>query len=90
MGYSKSELVKFRQYFSYSLEQRIRPRFALVKEVGVKIPLSSMLALSFPHFEKVLKMNRKIILVDKVSTFNFQVIQSTYYREYDLLSGTNV
>ncbi|KAJ0039570.1 hypothetical protein Pint_26848 [Pistacia integerrima] len=68
MGYSKSELVKFPHYFGYSLEQRIRPRFALVKELGLKIGLSLMLVRPHCDFEKVLKMNRKNIPVDKVSS----------------------
>ncbi|KAJ0041532.1 hypothetical protein Pint_27256 [Pistacia integerrima] len=56
MGYEKSELVKFPTYFGYSLEQRKRPRYVLVKESGVKMPLSKMLCLSDCDFEKVLKM----------------------------------
>ncbi|XP_031251468.1 transcription termination factor MTERF5, chloroplastic-like [Pistacia vera] len=56
MGYEKSELVKFPTYFGYSLEQRIRPRYVLVKESGVKMPLSKMLCVSDCDFEKVLKM----------------------------------
>ncbi|XP_031284289.1 transcription termination factor MTERF5, chloroplastic-like isoform X3 [Pistacia vera] len=56
MGYEKSELVKFPQYFSYSLEQRIRPRYVLVKESGVKMLPTQMLSLSGCDFEKVLKM----------------------------------
>ncbi|XP_031284351.1 transcription termination factor MTERF5, chloroplastic-like [Pistacia vera] len=54
MGYEKSELVKFPQYFSYSLEQRIRPRYVLVEESGVKMLLTQMLPLSDCDFEKVL------------------------------------
>ncbi|KAJ0039573.1 hypothetical protein Pint_26845 [Pistacia integerrima] len=68
IGYSKSELVKFPHYFGYSLEQRIRPRFALVKELGLKIGLNFMLTQPQCDFEKVLKMNRKNIPVDKVSS----------------------
>ncbi|XP_044478317.1 transcription termination factor MTERF5, chloroplastic-like isoform X2 [Mangifera indica] len=56
MGYSKSELVKFPQYFSYSLEQRIRPRDVLVKESGVTMLPAQMLSLSDCDFDKVLKM----------------------------------
>ncbi|XP_031254716.1 transcription termination factor MTERF5, chloroplastic-like isoform X2 [Pistacia vera] len=68
MGYSKSELVKFSHYFGYNLEQRIRPRFALVQELGLKIRLNLMLVRLHCDFEKVLKMNRKNIPVDKVSS----------------------
>ncbi|KAJ0040889.1 hypothetical protein Pint_26852 [Pistacia integerrima] len=67
-GYSKLALVKFPQYFSYSLEQRIRPRFALVKELGVKIGLNRMLAVSFCDFEKVLEISRKNMLADELSS----------------------
>ncbi|KAF3435194.1 hypothetical protein FNV43_RR22281 [Rhamnella rubrinervis] len=34
MDYPQSELVKFPQYFSYSLEHRIKPRYVLMKECG--------------------------------------------------------
>ncbi|XP_044478290.1 transcription termination factor MTERF5, chloroplastic-like isoform X1 [Mangifera indica] len=68
MGYSRPELVKFPQYFSYSLEQRIKPRFALVKGLGMKMVLSSMLAPSQCNFEKVLIRNRKNLLADKGSS----------------------
>ncbi|CAM8933529.1 unnamed protein product [Rhodiola kirilowii] len=55
MGYPKSELVKFPQYFGYSLEERIKPRFALVKEYGVKLLLNQVLSLADLEFEKTLK-----------------------------------
>ncbi|KAJ0041435.1 hypothetical protein Pint_26836 [Pistacia integerrima] len=68
MGYSKSKLVKFPQYFSYSLEQRIKPRFALVKELGLTIGLDCMLVRSDCGFEKVLKMKRENMLDDELSS----------------------
>ncbi|XP_031254725.1 transcription termination factor MTERF5, chloroplastic-like isoform X2 [Pistacia vera] len=56
MRYERYELVKFPTYFGYSLEQRIRPRYVLVKESGVKMVLPKMLSLSGCDFEKVLKI----------------------------------
>ncbi|KAL7207980.1 hypothetical protein ACSBR1_029851 [Camellia fascicularis] len=35
MDYPKSELIKFPQYFGYSLDERIKPRYAIVTESGV-------------------------------------------------------
>ncbi|KAJ0039864.1 hypothetical protein Pint_26819 [Pistacia integerrima] len=61
-------LVKFPQYFSYSLEQRIRPRFVLVKELGLTIGLDCMLVRSDCGFEKVLEMKRKNMLADELSS----------------------
>ncbi|KAJ0040892.1 hypothetical protein Pint_26857 [Pistacia integerrima] len=40
----------------YSLEQRIRPRYVLVEESGVKMLLTQMLPLSDCDFQKVLKV----------------------------------
>ncbi|KDP46315.1 hypothetical protein JCGZ_10155 [Jatropha curcas] len=59
MDYSKEELVKFPQYFGYSLEDRIKPRFALVKEAGVKLLLNQVLSLSYSKFDDVLKKKIK-------------------------------
>ncbi|XWS24910.1 hypothetical protein CRYUN_Cryun27aG0025400 [Craigia yunnanensis] len=66
MDYSKSELVKFPQYFGYSLEERIKPRFAVVKESGVKLLLNQVLSLSSRDFEKALKNKMKKQLTDQV------------------------
>ncbi|XP_031259825.1 transcription termination factor MTERF5, chloroplastic-like isoform X1 [Pistacia vera] len=68
MGYSKFELVKFPQYFSYSLEERIKPRYALVTECGVKMRLNLMLSLSGCDFEKALKRKRKKMLSNEGSS----------------------
>ncbi|KAE8703167.1 ankyrin-3-like [Hibiscus syriacus] len=66
MDYSKSELVKFPQYFGYSLEERIKPRIAAVKESGVKLLLNQVLSLSSHDFEKALKKKMKKQLTDQV------------------------
>lgn len=55
MVYPKSELVKFPQYFGYSLEDRIKPRYAIMTECGVKLLLNQMLSLSEDDFHKLLK-----------------------------------
>ncbi|KAK6246466.1 hypothetical protein SCA6_009556 [Theobroma cacao] len=66
MDYSKSELVKFPQYFGYSLEERIKPRVAVVKESGVKLLLNQILSLSSRDFEKALKKKIEKQLTDQV------------------------
>lgn len=55
MVYPKSELVKFPQYFGYSLEERIKPRYAIMMKCGVKLLLNQMLSLSEEDFHKALK-----------------------------------
>lgn len=65
MDYSRSDLVKFPQYFGYSLEGRIKPRYARVKEFGVSMLLNQVLSLSGSDFEKTLKRKLKKMLPDK-------------------------
>lgn len=62
MGYPKFELVKFPQYFGYSLEERIKPRYAIVRESGVKLLLNQVLSLSDIEFNKVLKRKMEKLL----------------------------
>lgn len=59
MDYPQSELVKFPQFFGYSLEERIKPRYALVRQYGVKLLLNQVLSLSSDDLEKVLKRKLK-------------------------------
>ncbi|XP_051113452.1 transcription termination factor MTERF5, chloroplastic [Andrographis paniculata] len=54
MVYPKSELVKFPQYFGYSLEDRIKPRYEIVRKYGVEMLLNQMLSLSEDDFRKLL------------------------------------
>ncbi|CAK7328274.1 unnamed protein product [Dovyalis caffra] len=68
MDYPKEELVKFPQYFGYSLEERIKPRYAIVKEAGVKLLLNQVLSLSYDNFDKVLKAKMKKMLSDGTSS----------------------
>ncbi|KAJ0041134.1 hypothetical protein Pint_26868 [Pistacia integerrima] len=68
MDYDKSELVKFPQYFGYSLEERIKPRYARVKECGVTVLLSQMLSLSSHDFDKTLNKKMKKMLSEEGST----------------------
>ncbi|KAF5457369.1 hypothetical protein F2P56_021474 [Juglans regia] len=65
MDYSRSELVKFPQYFGYSLEERIKPRYARLKELGVSMLLNQVLSLSGSDFEKTVKKKVKKMLPDK-------------------------
>ena len=58
-GYPKSDLVKFPQYFGYSLEERIKPRFVIMKKSGVKLLLNQVLSLSSSNFEEALKKKMK-------------------------------
>ncbi|KAI5657543.1 hypothetical protein M9H77_26336 [Catharanthus roseus] len=53
--YPKSEVVKFPQYFGYSLEDRIKPRYAIVEENGVKLLLNQVLSLSDQEFDKAVR-----------------------------------
>ncbi|GAU48268.1 hypothetical protein TSUD_405140 [Trifolium subterraneum] len=61
MDYPKSELVKFPHYFGYSLEQRIKPRYAHMKSSGRRLTLNWLLSMSSSDFEKVLKLKNKEI-----------------------------
>ncbi|KAF4367646.1 hypothetical protein CsatB_021308 [Cannabis sativa] len=65
MEYPKSELVKFPQYFGYSLEERIKPRYALMKECGVTLLLNQLLSLSRSNFEKALEAKVKKLVPDE-------------------------
>lgn len=65
MDYPNDELVKFPQYFGYSLENRIKPRYALVKESGVKLLLNQILSLSYDNFDKALRKKIKKMNSDK-------------------------
>lgn len=55
MDYPNSELIKFPQYFSYSLVGRIQPRYEIVKKSGVRLLLNQVLSLSDRNFDIVLK-----------------------------------
>ncbi|XAR59355.1 hypothetical protein NMG60_11015167 [Bertholletia excelsa] len=59
MDYPKSELIKFPQYFGYSLEDRIKPRYEIVKNSGVRLLLNQMLSLSEREFNKALERKLK-------------------------------
>ncbi|KAL9258424.1 Transcription termination factor MTERF5, chloroplastic-like protein [Drosera capensis] len=59
MGYPRSELVKFSPYFGYSLEVRIKPRYALMELRGVRMPLNQLLSLSDVKLDKALRAKMK-------------------------------
>jgi len=70
MEYPRSELVKFPQYFGYSLEKRIKPRYSQVKESKVKLVLNQVLSTSDKEFEKVLErklMNQLDVLQEELN-----------------------
>ncbi|KAK9120033.1 hypothetical protein Scep_018126 [Stephania cephalantha] len=73
-GYRRSELVKFPQYFGYSLEDRIKPRYAQVKQSGVKMCLNQILSISDSDFEKNLqkKIERRS---NRLGLGNVQTVQ---------------
>ncbi|MQL05662.1 hypothetical protein EI015_26700, partial [Escherichia coli] len=71
-----SELVKFPQYFGYSLEERIKPRYARMKESGVRLLLNQVLSLSGSDYDKALKKKMKKMQVDQGSTYSSKVVQS--------------
>ncbi|XP_020110130.1 transcription termination factor MTEF1, chloroplastic-like [Ananas comosus] len=50
MGRDAVELKAFPQYFSFSLEGRIKPRHRMLKESGLAMPLSEMLKVSDGEF----------------------------------------
>ncbi|XP_024631415.1 transcription termination factor MTERF5, chloroplastic isoform X2 [Medicago truncatula] len=64
MDYPKSELVKFPQFFGYSLEQRIKPRYTRVKISGVRLLLNQVLSLSSSNFEEILRKKIMKMQVD--------------------------
>ncbi|XP_068661351.1 transcription termination factor MTERF5, chloroplastic-like [Aristolochia californica] len=66
MDYPRSELVKFPQYFGYSLVERIKPRYRQVKECGVKLLLNQVLSVSVSEFERILKRKMKKLAKDSV------------------------
>ncbi|XP_010556273.1 PREDICTED: transcription termination factor MTERF5, chloroplastic isoform X2 [Tarenaya hassleriana] len=68
MDYPNSELVKFPQFFGYSLEERIKPRYELVKSCGVKLLLNQVLSLSGREFDRVVNKKMKKLLPNHGST----------------------
>lgn len=55
MVYPKSELIKFPQYFGYSLEVRIKPRYEIMRKHRIKLLLNQMLSLSEQDYHTLLK-----------------------------------
>ncbi|XP_057810878.1 transcription termination factor MTEF1, chloroplastic [Salvia miltiorrhiza] len=58
MGRELKELVAFPHYFSFSLENRIKPRHRVCVEKGVCLPLPTMLKLSEGRFRAKLEAGR--------------------------------
>ncbi|XP_054784005.1 transcription termination factor MTERF5, chloroplastic isoform X2 [Prosopis cineraria] len=76
MDYPKSELVKFPQFFGYSLEERIKRRYALMKECRVKLLLNQLLSLSNSDFEEALEKKMKKMQLDQDSSSSAEHVQS--------------
>ncbi|XP_058734327.1 transcription termination factor MTERF4, chloroplastic [Vicia villosa] len=57
MGRSVKELVEFPEYFTYSLESRIKPRYLRLKSKGINCSLNWMLNCSDQRFEERLQGN---------------------------------
>ena len=57
MGRPVKELVEFPEYFTYSLESRIKPRYQRLKSKGIKCSLNWMLNCSDQRFEERLQGN---------------------------------
>ena len=60
MGRANSELVDFPQYFGYSLEKRIKPRYEALEMRGINWSLNRMLSLSELRFVKYLKRETEL------------------------------
>ncbi|KAK4285695.1 hypothetical protein QN277_002358 [Acacia crassicarpa] len=57
MGRPIKELVEFPEYFTYSLESRIKPRYQKMKSKGIRLSLNWMLNCSDQRFEERLQGN---------------------------------
>ncbi|MED6180536.1 hypothetical protein PIB30_011048 [Stylosanthes scabra] len=57
MGRPLKELVEFPEYFTYSLESRIKPRYQRLKSKGIRCSLNWMLNCSDQRFEERLQGN---------------------------------
>ncbi|KAJ6757974.1 hypothetical protein OIU74_027120 [Salix koriyanagi] len=55
MGRPLKELVEFPEYFTYSLESRIKPRYAMLKSKGIRSSLNWFLNCSDKRFEERLE-----------------------------------
>lgn len=53
------ELKEFPQYFAFSLEKRIKPRYLEVLQSGLKIPLSLMLKSTDEEFNQLISQGNK-------------------------------
>ncbi|CAL5355064.1 unnamed protein product [Camellia sinensis] len=59
-----AELKRFPQYFSFSLERKIKPRHQLLVENGLSLPLPQMLKVSDGEFNAQL-IEMQLRLVDE-------------------------
>ncbi|GAU37666.1 hypothetical protein TSUD_220910 [Trifolium subterraneum] len=54
MNRDVAELKRFPQFFSFSLEGRIKPRYAMLVRLGLSLPLQEMLQVSDGGFDSML------------------------------------
>ncbi|XP_058227796.1 transcription termination factor MTERF5, chloroplastic-like isoform X3 [Rhododendron vialii] len=59
MGYPKSDLVRYPQYFGCSLELRIKPRYAIMREIGVTMSLGRLISVSDGDLYEILKRKKE-------------------------------
>ncbi|ONK65170.1 uncharacterized protein A4U43_C07F34410 [Asparagus officinalis] len=59
MGGSLEELKEFPQYFAFSLEKRIKPRYQETRERGVKMPLPVMLKSTDEEFDEMVQRQQR-------------------------------
>lgn len=61
------EIKRFPQYFSFSLERKIKPRHRLLMEHGFSMPLSEMLKVSDGEFNALL-IEKRLRMVERRSS----------------------
>ncbi|XP_024397029.1 transcription termination factor MTERF5, chloroplastic isoform X1 [Physcomitrium patens] len=60
---SNADIVVFPQYFGYSLEKRIKPRYEALKSSGVDWSLNRMLSTTELLFQKYLERDKELVAV---------------------------
>ncbi|KAK6922008.1 Transcription termination factor, mitochondrial/chloroplastic [Dillenia turbinata] len=73
MNRGLKELKRFPQYFSFSLEEKIKPRHRLLVEHGFSLPLSDMLKISDGEF-RVQLIERRLRLVDDNNSYFAEIV----------------
>ncbi|KAK1314984.1 hypothetical protein QJS10_CPA06g01375 [Acorus calamus] len=79
LDYPNSELVKFPQFFGYSLEERVKPRYKIVKDCGVKLGLNQFLSCSEKEFNKLLEKKLRRMCEDGVECGEVSEVDSALF-----------